>query len=156
MLNYFPDGFLVQGAGYTAPEFIEAVGADGNYVISRLSWALGLGRKKPLVFKVNKLYKDRYGEDMDETNTRSFTGLLVLADAINRAGSTNHYAIRDALRSTDIPGSRLIMPWKGVRFDKNGQNIFTESLLGQIQDQKFRIIWPLELAETRVVWPAPP
>lgn len=71
-------------------------------------------------------------KDMNETNARSFTGLLLLADAINRAGSTNRDGIRRSLRHTDIPGNRLIIPWQGVRFDSNGQNILTNALLAQI------------------------
>ena len=128
----------------------------GNYVISRLAWALGLGRQKPLVYQVNELYRDLYDEDMDETNARSFTGLLVLADAINRAGSTDNYAIREALRATDIPASSLIMPWRGVRFDETGQNILADGIVGQIQNNELKIVWPLELAEKRAIWPAPP
>lgn len=154
-LDYFPDGFVADSVGYTRPDVLKQAGADGNYVISRLAWALGLGRKKPLVYQVNELYRSLYGEDMDETNARSFTGLLVLADAINRAGSTDHYAIREALRGTNIPGSKLIMPWSGVRFDETGQNVLAKGILGQIQNDEFRIVWPPEHAETRAIWPAP-
>lgn len=156
MLNWFPEGLVVQNAGYTIPEFLETVGEDGNYIISRVAWALGLGRVKPIVTEVNELYRSKYKEDMNETNARSFTGLLVLADAINRAGSIISDEIRRALRHTNIPGNRLIMPWKGVRFDSNGQNILADALLAQIINQEYKIIWPLSVAETKVVWPAPP
>jgi hypothetical protein len=36
----------------------------------------------------------------------------VLADAINRAGSTDEDKIREALIATNIPGDQTIMPWK--------------------------------------------
>lgn len=155
-LNWFPEGLVVQNAGYTIPEFLETVGKDGNYIISRVAWALGLGRVKPIVTEVNQLYRSKYNEDMNETNARSFTGLLVLADAINRAGSINRDEIRRALLQTNIPGENLIMPWRGVRFGPNGQNILADALLAQIIDQEYKIIWPLSVAETSVVWPAPP
>ncbi|WP_085991407.1 ABC transporter substrate-binding protein [Oceanobacillus senegalensis] len=154
-LNWFPEGFVVQDAGYTIPKFLEVVGEDSNYIISRVAWALGLGRVKPIVTKINELYRSRYNEDMNETNARSFTGLLVLADAINRAGSINRDKIRRALRHTNIPGNHLIMPWQGVRFDSNGQNILADALLAQIINQQYKIIWPLSVAETKVIWPAP-
>lgn len=35
-LDYSPKGFMVQDSVYTSQEFIETVGADGNYIISRL------------------------------------------------------------------------------------------------------------------------
>ncbi|WP_173917593.1 ABC transporter substrate-binding protein [Halobacillus sp. Marseille-Q1614] len=154
-LDWFPDGLVVQNAGYVVPEFLESLGKDGNYIISRASWALGLGREKPLVTEINRLFKKRYGENMNETNARSFTGLMVLIDAINRAGSKSPFKIRKALRRTNIPGSELIMPWKGVRFNDEGQNILADGLLVQILKQKYRIIWPLDLKEKTVVWPAP-
>ena len=47
---------------------------------------------------------------MDGTTARSFTGLMVLADVLNRAGSTEPEAIREALVETDIPPEDLIMP----------------------------------------------
>lgn len=112
---------MVQDAGYVVPEFLETVAQDGNYIISRTVWAIGLGCVKPLVARVNELYRNRFGEDMNETNVQSFTGFFVLADAINRAGNTNLYAIRDALEQTRISGERLIMPWKGVRFNQQGK-----------------------------------
>lgn len=155
-LNWFPEGLVVQNAGYTIPEFLETVGEDGNYIISRVAWALGLGRVKPIVTEVNELYRSKYKEDMNETNARSFTGLLVLADAINRAGSRNRDEIVQSLRQTNLPGKNLIMPWRGVRFDSNGQNILADALLAQIINQEYKIIWPLSVAETSVVWPAPP
>lgn len=154
-IGWFPNGWVVQDAGYVAPEFLKVVGRDGNYIISRVAWALGIGREKPIVTKVNELYRTRFGEDMNETNARSFTGLFVLADAINRAGNTSPQAIRQALRQTRIPGERLIMPWKGVRFNRQGQNIWADGLIVQILNQKYRIIWPLPLAEDQVIWPAP-
>lgn len=154
-LNWFPDGLIVQNAGYTIPAFLETVGEDGNYIISRVAWALGLGRVKPIVTEVNELYRSKYNEDMNETNARSFTGLLVLADAINRSGSTNREKIRRALRHTNIPRNQLIMPWHGVRFDSDGQNILAGALLAQVINQEYKIIWPLSVAETKVVWPAP-
>ena len=46
------------------------------------------------------------------------TAGLVLADAINRAGSAKPEAIRVALRATDIKGDQTIMPWREVRRDR--------------------------------------
>jgi branched-chain amino acid transport system substrate-binding protein len=154
-IGWFPDGWVVQNAGYVVPEFLQSVGEDGNYIISRAAWALGLGQLKPLVTKVNQIYRSRYRADMNETNARSFTGFFVFADAINRAGSTDPYAIRAALKQTSIPGERLIMPWKGVRFNQQGQNVLADGLLVQILDREYKIIWPPNLAETGVIWPAP-
>lgn len=155
-LNFFPDGFVAQDAAFAQPEFIEILGSDSDYIISRLAWSTGVGKKKELAAEVNRLYFEKYGTDLNDANAREFTGLFVLAAAINSAGSTNNYAIRDALRSTNIPGSRLIMPWQGVRFDRNGQNIQAAGLIAQIVEGKYKIVWPMKYAEAEVIWPAPP
>jgi branched-chain amino acid transport system substrate-binding protein len=80
---------------------------------------------------------------------------MVMADAINRAGSTEPEAIRKALAATDIPGSKLIMPWKGVKFDATGQNTLGQGILVQIVDGKYNTVWPFAMAAREVVWPMP-
>lgn len=71
------------------------------------------------------------------------------------SGSTNNFAIRDALCCTNIPGSKLIMPWDGVKFDETGQNILAKGIVGQIQNDKLKIVWPMEHAETGLIRPTP-
>ena len=74
---------LITMAGSLEPGYLPAVKADGNYVIIRSTFALDLAKTKPLVAKVNELYKKKFGMDMSENAARSFTAPFVLADAIN-------------------------------------------------------------------------
>lgn len=154
-MRWFPQGFIVHDAGWVVPDFLKTVGDDGNYFITRVSWALGMGARKPLVGRVNDLYKKRHGTDMDETNARSFTGLLTLAAAINEAESASPEAIRRALAGLRIPGSQLIMPWQGIEFDSKGQNRFAAGVMAQILRREYKVVWPFDLAEADIVWPAP-
>ena len=80
-------------------------------------------------------------------------GLLILADAINRAGSTDGAKIRDALAATDIPGERTILPWKRVKFDDTGQNNDADPVLLQWTGSKFVTIFPAQAAIADAVWP---
>jgi branched-chain amino acid transport system substrate-binding protein len=155
-MGWFPAGLVAQDAGYVLPDYIRETGKDGSYVITRASWAKGLGARKPLVTKVNTLYRSRYNEDMDETNARSFTGLLTLAYAINLGGGTAPTQVLEGLLRTDIPGDQTIMPWKGIKFDKDGQNIYATGVMEQLLGGEYKVVWPFDLAETAVVWPAPP
>ncbi|MDQ7829585.1 MAG: ABC transporter substrate-binding protein [Armatimonadota bacterium] len=155
-MRWFPQGLIVHDAGWVVPDYLQTVGDDGNYVLTRVSWALGMGRRKPLVTRVNELYRQRFGTDMDETNARSFTGLLALAAAINEAGSTRPDAIRQALAGLSLPGRQLIMPWEGIEFDFRGQNRHAAGLMAQILDRQYKVVWPFSLAEADIVWPAPP
>ena len=154
-MRWFPPALVVHDAGWVVPDYLQTVGNDGNYIITRVSWALGMSGRKPLVARVNSLYRQRYGTDMDETNARSFTGLLALATAINQAGSTRAEAIRGALHDLRIPGRQLIMPWAGIEFDAHGQNKHAAGLMAQILNKEYKVVWPFDLAETDLVWPAP-
>ena len=155
-LNYMPPAILAMDAGYIASEYRSTLGKDGDYILSREVWALDLAKKKPMIAKVNEIYKTRYGRDMNGNSARSFTGLLVLADAINRAGSTDAEKIREALEKYTLPGGQMIMPWRGVAFDpKTHQNTEGRGIIVQLIDGQFHTVWPFELSSREVVWPIP-
>ena len=154
-IGYFPDGLLVHDAGWVQAEFLEIAGADSNYVISRAAWSLDLADTKPLVKAVNDLYRERTGIDLTGVTARGITGLLTLVDAINRAGSTDQEAVRQALLETDLSPEQTIMPF-GVKFDPvTHQNILAKGVLEQRIDQTWRLIYPFDVAAVDVVWPAP-
>ncbi len=155
-MGYFPPALVAQDSGYVVPDYVTATGKDGYYILSRASWAKGLSVRRPLVGKVNDLYRSRYNEDMDETNARSFTGLLTLANAINQGGGTSPTQVLQGLLTTDIPGADTIMPWQGIKFDANGQNMYAIGVMVQLLDGQYKVVWPFDLAETAIVWPAPP
>jgi branched-chain amino acid transport system substrate-binding protein len=153
--GFQPKGFLNM-SGYIEPGYLPAVKADGNYIIVRSTFALDLAKKKPLVAKVNELFKKKYGIEMSENAARSFMAPLVLADAINRAKSTDPDAVVNALLKTNIPGKQILYPWKGIKFDpKSHQNIYARGTLVQILNQEYSTVWPFEAAAKPVVWPFP-
>ena len=59
--------------------------------------------------------------------------------AIARAHSESPRDIRRSLVNTDIPGSTLILPWDGIHFDENGQNIFADSMVLQVLNKTNKI-----------------
>lgn len=155
-LNYLPQAILANDAGYISDEFKKTLGKDGDYVLSREVWALDLAKRKPMIAKVNEIYKKRFGRDMNGNSARSFTGFLVLADAINRAGSTDPEKIRESLEKYKLSGDRMIMPWEGVTFDpKTHQNTGGRGIIVQLVSGEWRTVWPFELASAELVWPMP-
>ena len=154
-LGFSPDMILANNAGFTDTDFIRTLGKDAEYVITREVWALDLASRNPLIKQVNDLFNSRYKINFTGNSSRTFTGLMVMADAINRAGSTEPEAIRMALAATDLSGSKLIMPWKGVKFDAAGQNTLGQGILVQIVDGKYNTVWPFAMASREVVWPMP-
>lgn len=153
--GFAPKGFVTM-AGYIESDYLPTVKADGNFFIVRSTFALDLAKNKPLVGQVADLYQKKYNIPMGENTSRSFTAPFVLAEAINRAKSTEPEAIVKALRETNIPGDQVIYPWKGIKFDPTSQqNIYASGTLVQVLDQKYITVWPFEAASKEVVWPFP-
>jgi branched-chain amino acid transport system substrate-binding protein len=155
-LGYRPDALLAMDAGFTTPSFVQTLGDDANGVLSREVWAPDLATTNPLVAEVNALYRERFGTDLTGNGARALTGVLVLADAIDRGGSTDPERIRAALRATDLSAEELIVPWDGVRFDpETGQNTLARGIMVQIQEQAYHTVWPANLAARDLIWPMP-
>jgi len=154
-LGFMPDMILANNAGFTDTEFRKTLGKDSDYVITREVWSPDLAKNNPLIKQVNDLFNSRYKMSFTGNSSRTFTGLMTLVDAINRAGSTEPEAIRKALSETNIPGNKLIMPWKGIKFDATGQNVYGSGILVQIIDGQYNTVWPFDIATRDVVWPMP-
>lgn len=143
-------------AGHLDPNYLKTVGKDGENFFIRAVYGLDLATRKPVVAKINEIYRKKYGEDMSPNAARSFTAPFVVADAINRAKSTKPDDIRKALLETNIPAADLISPYMGVKFDpKTHDNVLARSLYLQVQNGKFRVVWPFELAAVDYVYPFP-
>ncbi|MDE2361588.1 MAG: ABC transporter substrate-binding protein [Hyphomicrobiales bacterium] len=152
-LGYKPKAIVAQAAGFSEQALYEAVGDLLQGAVTRGSFSLDLAQKRPMVGKVNDMFKARAGKDINDNTSREFMALIVLADGINRAKSTEGEAIRAALTATDIPGDHTIMPWKRVKFDATGQNNDCDPVLLQYVGKKFVTIFPEQAAIAEPIWP---
>ena len=152
-LGYKPNAIVAQNAGFSEKALYDAVGDKLEGVISRGSFSLDLAAKRPMVGKINAMFKEKSGKDLNDYSSRQFMGLIVMADAINRAKSTDGEKIRAALVATDMPGEATIMPWKRVKFDEMGQNNDADPVLLQYIGGKFVTIFPPQAAVAEAVWP---
>jgi branched-chain amino acid transport system substrate-binding protein len=152
-LGYKPPAIVAQDAGFSEQALYDAVGDKLEGVISRGSFSLDLEQKRPMVGKINAMFKARSGKDFNDYSSRQFMGLIVMADAINRAKSIDGDKIREALVATDMPGDVTIMPWSRVKFDDMGQNEFADPVLLQYVDKKFVTIFPKRIAVADAMWP---
>lgn len=155
-LDYNPRLIVAQDAGYTDPKFVAEMGKEAEGAITRAPFAMDLAGRKPLIPVINEMFKKvSGGRDLSDVPARVFTGFLVLADAINRAGSREPAAIQKALRETNMPAEQLLMPWSGVRFDEKGQNTGVRAILMQLQGGTYYTVYPFELAARDVLYPIP-
>jgi len=81
-------------------------------------------------------------------SAHSYVAGWVVADALERAGSTDKEAIRDALAKTHLEhGSHMILPAKVLEFDENGQNPNARMYMGILSKNRgekpgfFRKTW---------------
>jgi branched-chain amino acid transport system substrate-binding protein len=152
-LGYKPSAIVAQDAGFSEKALYDAVGDKLEGVISRGSFSLDLAIKRPMVGKINAMFREKSGKDFNDYSSRQFMSLIVMAEAINRAKSTDGDKIREALTATDIPGESTIMPWKRVKFDEMGQNNDADPVLLQYVGGKFVTIFPPQAAVADALWP---
>lgn len=151
-LDYKPPILLADDAGYSDPSFIKAVGKISQGLFNRSSWVVGAPGSPSAI--IADMYKKKSGEEMDDTVARQMQGFFVLADAIDRAGSTNPAKVQAALKATDLKADQLMIGYKGVKFDDKGQNILASGAIIQLQDgENYVSVWPKANAEKPPVLP---
>ena len=143
-LNWKPAIMIADNAGFNDPSFVMTSGALVEGLVNRSSFAAG--KAGSLSALVNDLYKKKTKVDLDDASARAMQGMLILADAINRAGSTDATKIQAALKATDLKANQVVTGYNGVKFDEKGQNILASSLITQMQGGKYVPVWPKDKA----------
>ncbi len=116
----------------------------GNGFINAPGWHWTA--KYPGVDKLNESHKAKLGRPADDTTGPAYGCIQILADAIERAGTLDPKAIRDAIAKTNL------MTVSGqVTFDELGRgsvpNFFNEWVNG-VQEN----IWPKDSATSKLVF----
>ncbi|MGB9208766.1 MAG: ABC transporter substrate-binding protein, partial [Pseudolabrys sp.] len=119
-LDYLPSIIIGDDAGFSDPTFIPNVGDLAQGVVNRS--AFDIGKPGSNSYIINEMFKAKFNRDLDDTSARWMQGFFVLADAINRAGSTEPDKIQAALKATNLTADQLMIGYSGVKFDESGQN----------------------------------
>src|SRR6185369_7914270 len=121
--------------------------------------AIDLVHERPSWKKVNEIYK-KYsrGQNMGELAMREITGLLWMADVINRAKSVDPAVLQKTAAETNMGPEQLIIDYKGIRFE-NGQNVLATGVVTQVGwDGEKHTLWPWDLAikaNFKPIFPSP-
>jgi branched-chain amino acid transport system substrate-binding protein len=150
-LDYAPPMVIGDDTGFSDPSFIPAIADIGQGVMNRSAW--DFGKPGSTTYKINEMYKAKTGRDLDDTSARNMQSFLALADALNRAGSTEPEKIRKALTETDLKPEQLMMGYRGVKFDETGQNILASTYLIQLKGKRYELVWPEKAATAALEWP---
>jgi branched-chain amino acid transport system substrate-binding protein len=149
--DYQPPMVLGDDSGFSDPSFVPAIADIGQGLMNRSAW--DIGKPGSTTYKINEMYKAKTGRDLDDTSGRNMQGFLALADAIDRAGSTDPDKIRDALAATDLKPDQLMMGYQGIKYDNTGQNILAATYLIQLHGNKYELVWPETAATSKLQWP---
>jgi branched-chain amino acid transport system substrate-binding protein len=125
---------------------------DLEYVLNSVPWA---NFKNPKTSGVAEEYKRRSGGKTFDTNSGySYDAMLVIADVLERAKSTDPDAIVEALRKTSHACG--LMQYGGpIVFNEIGDNPNAIPTMIQILGQKPVAVWPKDAAVQKLVFPRP-
>jgi branched-chain amino acid transport system substrate-binding protein len=149
--DYLPPIIIGDDAGFSDPSFIPNVGDLAQGAFNRS--AFDVGRPGTNSYIIDQMFKAKYGRDLDDTSARWMQGFFVLADAINRAGSTEPDKIQAALKATDLKPDQLMIGYNGVKFDDTGQNILASTFLIQLKGKEYVSVWPADRATSKIELP---
>ena len=160
--GFMPKVIATSNGAYSDQTWLNAQKATAGAAgwLGRDPTAIDLASKKASWKKVNDIYKKySHGQDMGELSMRELTGLLWMADTINRAKSVEPAALAKAANETNMTPDMMIIDYKGVRFDKKHQNELATGVVTQIGwDDEKHTIWPWDLAAQagfKPIFPSP-
>jgi branched-chain amino acid transport system substrate-binding protein len=82
----------------------------------------------------------------------NYSAVMLVADALERAGRADRGAVIEALARTDGNFTRHIMPYGPTRF-VNGQNQAGAPVNTQVQNGDIKVIFPRDFADAQPVYP---
>lgn len=141
--------------GPTMPDFVKALGPQADYIVTGSQWT-AQAQYKSDYYLTGPQYVAAYRKKFQTTEEPNYqvadatAAGIALEKAIENAGSLDPEKVRDAIASLD-----LACFFGRIRFDSNGQNSSKPMLVEQIQSGHRQTVWPPELANTTVVYPAP-
>jgi len=144
---------LGTSAGHIDPAYIANLGPLAEHSFTVGEWNPDL--KKAGAAKLSARFEAKFGAPMNGHAAETYMATMVLADALERARSTDRAKVRDALAQTNLCGERNILPYDCVKFDGSGQSPQGRLVMLQVQKGKFVSIWPPEVAAAVPVYPVP-
>ena len=140
--------FSVIGGGASNFKFIREYNDAAQYIMDVNHW---IDPNKPKAQQFVKALEQRK-VDLTYEVMVNYTGLLLIADAIERAGSADRTKISAALESSTFKDH--IMPYGPTKF-VNGQNQGAQPATTQVQRMNVEVIYPLQYASKKPIFPIP-
>lgn len=108
---------------------------------------------QPFAKKVAEEYRAKYKKPFNMNAAHSYDTILVIADSLERAKSTDNEALRKALKETNLTKKTSI--GKAIQFDEKGDNKWAGAAVMQLQQQNANVVYPSYAATAKAVYPVP-
>ncbi len=151
--NVAPKVVLSYCGGYHDPQFVINLGKDADFFSGGAATTPVLIPRLPVLAKINEMYKAKSGVDIDGPTLEDFASALVIAEAINIAGSTEPAKILEVLRNHTF-AAPYVLSGK-IKFGPDGQNIYNPNVMTQIINGIYEVVWPEEFRTKDPVVPMP-
>ena len=145
--------FLFAGgaAGFALPEFIANAGPASEGVVTAAIWSHTIGY--PGTAEFAETYRARYGQYPTYHGAEAHACIYVIADALQRAASTDPDRLRVALADTEL--MTVFGPIRFESFDGYTNQNRMNTLVLQVLGGKHETIWPPEAATAEYLFPDP-
>jgi branched-chain amino acid transport system substrate-binding protein len=130
-------------------EFGDTLGPDAEGVAGPVPWMRY--DRRPFGFDFSYRYKQRYGANAGYHATFGYAAGQVLEAAVRLAGTLEHDEVRSQLAEM-----RFRSLLGNYRVDETGKQVGHKNFVLQWQDGRRRMVWPPELAEATLRFPASP
>jgi len=143
--------FMMAGPVYQ--QYADALGATSNNIMSAAWWAETFNYKGRIIgtaANFAEIWQRKYNQVADYVGAASAASGVVAHLAIEKAGSLEASKVIAAISS--LKTDTFFGP---VEFNKGGQNIGSKIAIFQIQNQKRKTIYPLNISDGKLVYPRP-
>ncbi|MEA2758370.1 MAG: branched-chain amino acid transport system substrate-binding protein [Methylobacteriaceae bacterium] len=135
--------------GFVIPDFYKTVGSLADGLQGVAHWNHDSDENAQ---KVNAVYQKTYGEFLFEYAGGLVAQTFMLADAFERAASTDPQKVRDALAALDVSqGYAAMCPGGKVKFGPDGKNIYGHPVGVQWQNGDLASVFPKEDARAPLI-----
>jgi branched-chain amino acid transport system substrate-binding protein len=141
--------YSVLGGAASSYKFVKEFPEAAQYIMDCNHW---FDPKNPKALDLKKRVEDK-GQFYTYEVYMNYSCILLLADAIERAASTDRSKIAEALASSTFSGH--VMPYGPIKF-VDGQNQGAAPVNTQVLGKDIQVILPVQFASAKPVFPIPP
>jgi branched-chain amino acid transport system substrate-binding protein len=135
--------------GFVIPDFYKNVGTLAEGLLGVAHWNHDMSADSQAV---NAAYQKQYGEFLFEYAGGLVAQTFMIADALERAASTDPQKVRDAIATLDVSkGFAAMCPGGKVKFGEDGKNIYAHPVGVQWQHGDLATVFPKDEARATLL-----